>query len=161
MLKKQLQKASNQFAIAQSKVFFSLAANSAPKAKKEIKLDVNGNKITEGKNPVEWYDFAKEIFQLESNEIYGSKYLEYVWKVIRNDPGAKKGSSIITSNPGPTNTLFQNIKRVMLERGVSPDDKVINLIDGGVLANTDITKFSKYCYQEKEKKPKATKKSNA
>jgi hypothetical protein len=158
---KQLQKASNQFAIAQSKVFFSMAANSAPKAKKEIKLDLNGNKITEGKNPVEWYDFAKEIFELEPNEIYGSKFLQYIWKVIRNDPGAKKGPLIITSNPGPTNRLFQNIKRVMLERGVSPDDKVITLIDNGVLANTDITKFSKYCYHEKEKKTKATKKVNA
>jgi hypothetical protein len=159
---KLLHKAESLFNIAQSKVFFSLAANSAPKAKKEIKLDSNGNKIqSEGKNPVTWYDFAKEAFKLESNDGFGSKYLQHVWELIKSETGTKNGSSIIISNPGPTNTFFQNIKRVMEERGLNSEkeNEVHALIEKGVLENTDITKFSKYCYEEKEKKEKVTKKS--
>ena len=159
---KLLHKAESLFSIAQSKVFFSLAANSAPKAKKEIKLDSNGNKIqSEGKNPVIWYGFAKEGFKLESNDGFGSKYLQHVWKLIKSETGTKNGSSIIISNPGATNTFFHNIKRVMEERGLNTEKEkeVHALIEKGVLANTDITKFSKYCYEEKEKKPKVTKKS--
>ena len=161
---KVLHKAESLFSIAQSKVFFSLAANSAPKAKKEIKLDSNGNKIqSEGKNPVIWYGFAKEGFKLESNDGFGSKYLQHVWELIKSEAGTKNGSSIIISNPGATNTFFQNIKRVMEERGLNTEKEkeVHALIEKGVLANTDITKFSKYCYEEKEKKPKVTKKSKA
>lgn len=161
---KLLHKAESLFSIAQSKVFFSLAANSAPKAKKEIKLDSNGNKIqSEGKNPVVWYDFAKQAFKLESNDGFGSKYLQHVWELIKSEAGTKNGSSIIISKPGPTNTFFQNIKRVMEERGLNTDKEkeVHALIEEGVLANTDITKFSKYCYEEKEKKPKVSKKSKA
>lgn len=157
---KLLNKAESLFSIAQSKVFFSLAANSAPKAKKN--LDSNGNKIqSEGKNPVIWYGFAKEGFKLESNDGFGSKYLQHIWELIKSEEGTKNGSSIIISNPGPTNTFFQNIKRVMEERGLNTEKEkeVHALIEKGVLANTDITKFSKYCYEEKEKKPKATKKS--
>ena len=163
-VKKLLHKVESLYAIAQSKVFFSLAANSAPKAKKEIKLDSNGIKIpAEGKNPVVWYNFAKEAFKLESNDGFGSKYLQHVWELIKSEAGTKNGSSIIISNPGATNTFFQNIKRVMEERGLNTDKEkeVLALIEKGVLANTDITKFSKYCYEEKEKKPKATKKSKA
>jgi hypothetical protein len=163
-VKKVLHKAEFLFDIAQSKVFFSLAANSAPKAKKEIKLDSNGNKIpSEGKNPVVWEDFAKDAFKLESNNGFGSKYLQHVWELIKSESGTKNGSSIIISNPGATNTFFQNIKRVMEERGLKTEKEieVHALIEKGVLANTDITKFSKYCYEEKEKKPKATKKSKA
>ena len=163
-VKKLLNKVESLYAIAQSKVFFSLAANSAPKAKKEIKLDSNGIKIpAEGKNPVVWYDFAKEAFRLESNDGFGSKYLQHVWELIKSEAGTKNGSSIIISNPGATNTFFQNIKRVMEERGLNTEKEkeVLALIEKGVLANTDITKFSKYCYEEKEKKPKATKKSKA
>jgi hypothetical protein len=163
-VKKLLHKAESLYAIAQSKVFFSLAANSAPKAKKEIKLDSNGNKIpSEGKNPVVWEDFAKDAFKLESNNGFGSKYLQHVWELIKSESGTKNGASIIISNPGATNTFFQNIKRVMEERGLKTEKEieVHALIEKGVLANTDITKFSKYCYEEKEKKPKATKKSKA
>jgi len=162
-VEKLLQKANEQYSKTQSKVFFSLAANSAPKAKKEIKLDLNGNKITEGKNPVVWYDFAKEGFKLESNDGFGNKYLQHVWELIKSVAGTKNGSSIIISNPGPVNTFFQNIKRVMEERGLNTEKEkeVYALIEKGVLANTDITKFSKYCYEEKEKKPKATKKPKA
>ena len=161
---KLLHKAESLFSIAQSKVFFSLAANSAPKAKKEIKLDSNGNKIqSEGKNPVVWHDFVKEAFKLESNDGFGSKYLQHVWELIKSEVGTKNGSSIIISNIGATNTFFQNIKRVMEERGLNTDKEkeVYALIEKGILANTDITKFSKYCYEEKEKKPKATKKPKA
>jgi hypothetical protein len=162
-VEKLLQKANDQYSKTQSKVFFSLAANSAPKAKKEIKLDLNGNKITEGKNPVVWYDFAKEGFKLESNNGFGNKYLQHIWELIKSVPGTKNGSSIIISTPGAVNTFFQNIKRVMEERGLNTEKEkeVYALIEKGVLANTDITKFSKYCYEEKEKKPKATKKSKA
>lgn len=162
-VEKLLQKTNEQYSKTHSKVFFSLAANSAPKAKKEIKLDLNGNKITEGKNPVVWYDFAKEAFKLESNDVFGSKYLQHVWQLIKREAGTKNGSSIIISNIGATNTFFQNIKRVMEERGLNTDKEkeVYALIEKGILANTDITKFSKYCYEEKEKKPKATKKPKA
>jgi len=163
-VEKLLQKANEQYSKTQSKVFFSLAANSAPKAKKEIKLDSNGNKIpSEGKNPVVWKKFAKEAFNLQSNIGFGSKYLQYVWELIKSESGTKNGSSIIISNPGATNTFFQNIKSVMEERGLNTEKEkeVHALIEKGVLANTDITKFSKYCYEEKEKKPAASKKSKA
>lgn len=163
-VKKLLNKVESLFAIAESKVFFSLAANSAPKAKKEIKLDSNGNKIpSEGKNPVVWKKFAKEAFNLQSNIGFGSKYLQYVWELIKSESGTKNGSSIIISNPGATKTFFQNIKSVMEERGLNTEKEkeVHALIEKGVLANTDITKFSKYCYEEKEKKPVASKKSKA
>ena len=159
-VKKLLNKVESLFAIAESKVFFSLAANSAPKAKKEIKLDSNGNKIpSEGKNPVVWKKFAKEAFNLQSNIGFGSKYLQYVWELIKSESGTKNGSSIIISNPGATKTFFQNIKSVMEERGLNTEKEkeVHALIEKGVLANTDITKFSKYCYEEK--KPVASKKS--
>ena len=146
----------------QIKFKFSILKKSAPKAKKN--LDSDGNKIqSEGKNPVTWYDFAKEAFKLESNDGFGSKYLQHVWELIKSEAGTKNGSSIIISNPGATNTFFKNIKRVMEERGLNTEKEkeVHALIEKGVLANTDITKFSKYCYEEKEKKPKATKKTKA
>jgi hypothetical protein len=159
---KLLQKARDQLAKELTKVFFSLAANSAPKAKKN-NLDENGNKIpTPGKSPCIWYDFARDAFGLESNEGFRSEFLTLIWPFIKSEDGVKNGPSIIISKPGRVNNFFNEIKSIMEKRGLNEENqKVYDLINKGVLVNTDITKFSKYCSEENEKKPKATKKSNA
>ena len=84
-----------------------------------------------------------------------------MWKFIKSEEGVKNGASIIISKPGPVNNFFKEIKRVMEERVLNSDKEkeVHALIEKGVLVNTDITKFSKYCYEVKE--PKNTKKSKA
>jgi hypothetical protein len=160
---KQLHKLEAQLSEERNKVLYSLASSSAPKPKKN--LDSNGNKIpTPGKNPVYWYEFVKNAFGLESNNGFSSKYLELMWPFLKSEEGVKEGSSIIISRPGKVNDFFQNIKRVMEERGIHNDSQKnapYLLIQNGVLTNTDITKFSKYCYEEKEIKPKAAKKSKA
>lgn len=160
---KLLQKAQDQLSKEGNKVLFSLAANSAPKVKKEIKVDANGVKITEGKNPVNFLPFAQEFFGLSSKEGHGSRYLEYTWAGIKKEDGVKDGSLITINKPGPLNTFFTGIKKVMEERGLNTDKEkeVHALLEKGVLKNTDITKFSKYCYEEKEKKAKVSKKVEA
>jgi predicted RND superfamily exporter protein len=163
---KLLQKAREQLAKELTKVFFSLAANSAPKAKKN-NLDENGNKIpTPGKSPCIWYEFARTAFSLESNEGFKSTFLTLIWPFLRSEEGVKNGPSITISNPGRVNNFFNEIKRVMEERGLNEENQAVyDLINKGVLVNTDITKFSKYCCEEtkneNEKKPKAIKKSKA
>ena len=160
---KLLQKAESQLFEERNKVFHSFAASSAPKPKKN-NVDADGNKIpTPGKNPVVWHDFARIAFGLESNEGYQSKYLELMWIFLKSEPGVKDGSSIIISKPGPVNTFFINIKNVIEKRGLTTekDKKNYALINGGVLKNTDITSFSTYCHEEKEKKAKVSKKDAA
>lgn len=160
---KLLQKAQDQLSKEGNKVLFSLAANSAPKVKKEIKVDANGVKITEGKNPVNFLPFAQEFFGLSSKEGHGSRYLEYTWAGIKKEDGVKNGSLITINKPGPLNTFFNGIKKVMEDRGLNTDKEkeVYALLQKGELKNTDITKFSKYCYEEKEKKAKVSKKAEA
>lgn len=160
---KLLQKADDQLSKEVNKTLFSLAANSAPKVKKVIKTDENGNKITEGKNPVNFLPFAQEFFGLPSKEGHGSRFLEYIWFNIKKEDGVKNGSIITINKPGPLKTFFDGIKKVMEERGLNTDKEkeVYALLQTGELKNTDITKFSKYCYEEKEKKAKAPKKVKA
>ena len=160
---KLLQKAQDQLSKEGNKVLFSLAANSAPKVKKVINVDANGVKITEGKNPVNFLPFAQEFFGLPSKEGHGSRYLEYTWAGIKKEDGVKDGSLITINKPGPLKTFFDGIKKVMEDRGLNTDKEkeVYALIEKGVLKNTDITKFSKYCYEEKEKKVKVSKKAEA
>jgi hypothetical protein len=147
----------------QIKEKYSRLKKNAPKGKKN-KVDENGNKIiTPGKSPCIWYDFAVNDFGLESNEGHSSTFLTLMWPFLKSEEGVKNGSSIIISKPGGrVNKFFNEIKRVMEERGLNTEKEkeVYALIEKGVLVNTDITKFSKYCYEEKEKKPKATKKSD-
>lgn len=160
---KLLQKAQDQLSKEENKVLFSLAANSAPKVKKVINVDANGVKITEGKNPVNFLPFAQEFFGLPSKEGHGSRYLEYIWAGIKKEEGVKNGSLITINKPGPLKTFFDGIKKVMEDRGLNTDKEkeVYALIETGVLKNKDITKFSKYCYEEKEKKAKVSKKAEA
>ena len=127
-------------------------------------MDENGNKILRpGKSPCIWYDWAANGFGLESNNGYSDTFLTLMWPFLKSEEGVKNGSSIIISKPGRVNNFFNEIKRVMEERGLNSEreKEVYALIEKGVLVNTDITKFSIYCYEKKEKKPKATKKSNA
>jgi hypothetical protein len=154
-----LQKAKEQLSKEENKTLFSLAASSAPRVKK-VNKDSNGVKITIGKNPVNFLPFAQTFFELPSMEGHGSRYLEYMWANIKKEDGVKDGSLIIINKPGSLNTFFNGIKNVMEERGLKTDKEkeVYALLEKGELKNTDITKFSKYCYEEKEKKPNATKK---
>jgi hypothetical protein len=143
---------------------YSRLKKNAPKAKKEIKLDADGNKIpVEGKSPVVWYDFAKDAFGLKINNGFGNHFLGYIWAFLKSEVGVKDGSSIIISNPGKVNTFFQKIKEVIEKRGLNSEkEKAVHaLIEKGVLSNHDITRFSTYCYEEKIKKPKSSKKAKA
>jgi len=159
---KQLHKLESQYSEEKNKVLYSLAASSAPKPQKNV--DENGKKIPiPGKGPVEWYDFVRIAFGLETNNGFTSKYLELMWPFIKDEEGVKVGPSIIISKPGKVNTFFQNIKRVIEERGINTekDKNAYQLIENGVLTNTDITKFSIYCHDVKEIKPKTSKKTAA
>lgn len=161
-LEKILHKLESQYSEEKDKLLYFLAAGSAPKPPKNV--DENGKKIPiPGIGPVVWYDFVKDAFELESNNGFSSKYLELMWPFIKSEEGVKVGSSIIISKPGKVNTFFQNIKRVMEERGINTveDKKSYQLIENGVLKNTDITKFSIFCRDVKEIKPKASKKAKA
>jgi hypothetical protein len=154
-------KANFEFEKKRIKAEFSRLKKNAPKAKKEVKLDSEGNVIkTQGKNPVTWTNFAKDAFGLKTNEGQGGDFLGLIWAYIKSMEGVKDGPIINIGKPGKVNTFFNDIKQEIVKRGVNPDtQKIIDLIDGGVLSNKDITKFSKYCYEVKEKKPKATKKT--
>jgi hypothetical protein len=148
----------------QIKEKFSRLKKNAPKAKKENKLDADGNKIpVEGRSHVVWYDFAKDAFGLKINNGFGNHFLGYIWAFLKSETGVKIGSSIIISNPGKVNTFFQKIKEVIEKRGLNSekDKAVYALIEKGVLSNQDITGLSTYCYEEKIKKPKSSKKAKA
>jgi len=160
---KLLYKAEYQLIEERNKFLHSLASSSAPKPKKN-NLDADGNKIpTPGKNPVVWHDFAKDAFALETNDGFLSKYLELIWIFIKSEEGVKEGASIIISKPGRVNSFFNNIKSIIenKESRTEKDNKIFALIEKGVLKNTDITSFSTYCHEEKEKKVKVTKKATA
>ena len=157
-----LHKVESQLSEERNKVLYSIAASSAPKPKKN-NVDADGNKIpTPGKNPVVWHEFVRIAFGLESNEGYQSKFLELMWIFLKSVPGVKEGALILISKPGPVNTFFNNIKSVIEKKGLETekDKKNYALIEKGVLKNTDITSFSTYCHEEKEKKPKVSKKAS-
>jgi hypothetical protein len=158
---KLLNKTEFQLSEERNKVLHSIASSSAPKPQKN-KVDADGNKIpTPGKNPVVWYDFVRDAFELETNNGFSSKYLELMWPFLKSEEGVKEGASLIISKPGKVNTFFNNIKSVIEKRGLTTekDKKNLALIEKGVLKNTDIFSFSTYCYDEKEKKVKVSKKA--
>jgi hypothetical protein len=86
-----------------------------------------------------------------------------MWVFLKSEEGVKDGASIIISKPGPVNSFFNNIKNIIekKESRTEKDNKILALIEKGVLKNTDITSFSTYCHEEKEKKVKVTKKAAA